>query len=526
MPVTLSWTKSNHQIRAAPIIGKRNDCDCWIIKYVYDALNRETAENWMDSSGVVTIKSLNYQYDAVGNMINTWDSATYAGFILWEDGQNPPYYTEVDAGGGALMVLFSKYDQNGNRTQAWTMGDNLINTYTYNSLNEMTSVTQQDHYTNQTVVAPKRVDFGYDAAGELTSINRYNGLDGSPSEVVANSGYYYDQAGRLTAINTSGAFTFNQGWVYDSSNRVITYGSTPDGPTYYTYDNKDQFATVTGTRLKATPSIQAGNRTSQGSTVQAGNQIASDGTYSYTYDNEGNEITRVTTATGTARVMTYDYRNRLTEVKDYPTSTIGGTPTDDVQYQYDPVNHLVSRTVYQNGALTRSEAYFYDGDQVLQEKVTVNGVTQMFRFLNGPAIDQVLAQEDMSQQLTSANRVLWFVDDNEGSTRDLLDNTGALVTNGHFNYDAFGHVIAGNTSLTVFQYAGGIFDALTGLQYNGAQGSGRWYDSTTGRWMSQDPIGFAAGDYNLRRYVANNPTNLIIRVGPTLSPLVLLSPKT
>ena len=36
---------------------------------------------------------------------------------------------------------------------------------------------------------------------------------------------------------------------------------------------------------------------------------------------------------------------------------------------------------------------------------------------------------------------------------------------------------------------------------------GRWYDPATGRWMSQDPLGFDAGDSNLYRYVANKPTN-------------------
>jgi hypothetical protein len=33
------------------------------------------------------------------------------------------------------------------------------------------------------------------------------------------------------------------------------------------------------------------------------------------------------------------------------------------------------------------------------------------------------------------------------------------------------------------------------------------FDPKIGRWMSQDPIGFDAGDANLYRYVNNNPTN-------------------
>jgi RHS repeat-associated protein len=42
------------------------------------------------------------------------------------------------------------------------------------------------------------------------------------------------------------------------------------------------------------------------------------------------------------------------------------------------------------------------------------------------------------------------------------------------------------------------------LQYN----RNRWYDPNLGRWLSQDPIGFSAGDPNLYRYVGNNVPNL------------------
>lgn len=30
------------------------------------------------------------------------------------------------------------------------------------------------------------------------------------------------------------------------------------------------------------------------------------------------------------------------------------------------------------------------------------------------------------------------------------------------------------------------------------------YDSQIGQWLSEDPVGFEAADFNLRRYVFNN----------------------
>jgi RHS repeat-associated protein len=47
------------------------------------------------------------------------------------------------------------------------------------------------------------------------------------------------------------------------------------------------------------------------------------------------------------------------------------------------------------------------------------------------------------------------------------------------------------------------WDATTALYYYDA----RWYDSATGRFTTQDPLGFAAGDENLYRYCMNDPTN-------------------
>jgi RHS repeat-associated protein len=54
-----------------------------------------------------------------------------------------------------------------------------------------------------------------------------------------------------------------------------------------------------------------------------------------------------------------------------------------------------------------------------------------------------------------------------------------------------------------FAFTGRFFDRATGLQNN----LERWYDPNTSRWLSEDPIGFAAGDANLYRYVGNRPTS-------------------
>jgi uncharacterized protein RhaS with RHS repeats len=53
---------------------------------------------------------------------------------------------------------------------------------------------------------------------------------------------------------------------------------------------------------------------------------------------------------------------------------------------------------------------------------------------------------------------------------------------------------------------GGVFHYHLPSQKRQKFARGHNYDPATGRWMSQDPLGFDAGDSNLYRYVANRPT--------------------
>jgi RHS repeat-associated protein len=58
------------------------------------------------------------------------------------------------------------------------------------------------------------------------------------------------------------------------------------------------------------------------------------------------------------------------------------------------------------------------------------------------------------------------------------------------------------TDAVRFGFDGMEYDSVTGLYYDHA----RYYDAAIGRFVSQDPKGFAAGDTNLYRYVGNEPT--------------------
>ncbi len=84
------------------------------------------------------------------------------------------------------------------------------------------------------------------------------------------------------------------------------------------------------------------------------NRLVSDGTYTYTYDNEGNTLTKTRISDGQVTTFTWDYRNRLTEavVRDAQ-----GNVLDDEKFTYDANDHRIG--VWANGA--QQSWTLYDG---------------------------------------------------------------------------------------------------------------------------------------------------------------------
>ena len=126
------------------------------------------------------------------------------------------------------------------------------------------------------------------------------------------------------------------------------------------------------------------------------------------------------------------------------------------------------------------------------------------RYLWGPVVDQLLADETVDDGGTED--VLWALTDWQGSVRHLAsydESTSTTSIENHKFYDAYGNVTSETNSAvdTIFGYTGRMWDDDIDLQNN----LNRWYDSGVGRWLTEDPIGFAAGDPNLYRYVGNSP---------------------
>ncbi len=141
-----------------------------------------------------------------------------------------------------------------------------------------------------------------------------------------------------------------------------------------------------------------------------------------------------------------------------------------------------------------------------------NGRPQLTdRYLSGPAVDQVLADEyfpsPTSQLPSAAGTTLWMLGDNQNSVTDVVGDSGTLYE--HIDYSPFGvqNVSIKNTPPAGYVlpvgFTGTYTDPVTGYQLHGV----RWYDPVSQRWLSQDPSGLQSGDDNLYRYCGNGPTN-------------------
>ncbi|MFM8583914.1 MAG: RHS repeat-associated core domain-containing protein, partial [Planctomycetaceae bacterium] len=173
---------------------------------------------------------------------------------------------------------------------------------------------------------------------------------------------------------------------------------------------------------------------------------------------------------------------------------------------YDLHDRRISRSVDadSNGTFETVQRFAYDGsDLVLTFSGSTNRLTN--RYLHGPGIDEILADEQISA--TGAATVIWSLADRLGTIRDLVQHsttTGTTTLVNHIQYDTFGQLLSQTnpTQTPWFGYTGREWDAAAGLSYYRA----RWYDPRAGRFISEDPLSFAAGDINLNRYVGNGAT--------------------
>ena len=347
------------------------------------------------------------------------------------------------------------------------------NSYVWDQLNRVDNVTQRSASDplaatwTANATTTRTVDLNYFADSTLQSISRTQGAAGaSTAAMVTTFTTVADgtkNAGRIASITQSGLTGGNvaYAYTYDDHGRVASFTS-PGGTRTYSYDTFDQVTGASGAAqtAEAFSYDTNGNRTNGSVVTGQYNRIVSDATYSYLYDKEGNRTRRTTISTGEYEAYAWDYRQRLVSITKYSSANVLQWT---LSYEYDGLDRRTRRTVRNAaGTVTVQQRFLYETNAlssllplggegarradeganweaviVLDERLAGEPYQEVdHRYMNGPAIDQVFADE------TGGNGVLWYLSDTQNTVRDVAKyasttaGTQATVRN-HLEYNTF-----------------------------------------------------------------------------------------
>ena len=432
---------------------------------------------------------------------NTTATYTYDTKQLRQIGESVTYATN-----GAPFTLASStaYNALGQKT-SHTYPDGASYTYSYDTNNQLSTVGLPTGF------------------GSIT-LNSY--LWSVPTQITLPGGtvrnYSYDGLLRLKELNIKDpgqSQVLNTQYGYDTTSNIVSKASSTSSlqasadTTHYSYDTLDH---LTGATYGSTSSPQANesysydplaNRitgsnastnSAQGPTnysYNANNQLTQAGAVSYSYDTNGNTLSQTDAGNATnTRSYVYDTDNRLIEVHDAANAIIA-------TYRYDPFGRRLSKT-----ANNQSTYYFYSAEGLIAEADSNGQIIQSYGYAPG----STFSTNPLWTKLTTAGTTTYYTYQNDhlGTPQKLLNQSGLTVWSA--TYDAFGRatIDPASTITNNLRFPGQYADQETGLHYNWM----RFYDPTTGRYVTSDPIGLRGG-INTYTYVKGNPITQIDPAG-------------
>jgi len=372
-------------------------------------------------------------------------------------------------------------------------------TYSYNDANQRTRVNLADgsfwiyeydplgqvksgkrYWSDGTPVAGQQFEYAHDDIGNRTTAKAGGDAAGAN---LRSAGYTPNRLNQYAGRTVPGAVDAMGAAKATASVTVNSVAATVRKGEYFWKEVSVANGSVpVWQSLSITATEGANNQTT------SGNVFVPKSAEAYTYDLDGNLLT------DGRWTHTWDAENRL--VRMVPNTTVG--PQTRIDFEYDWQGRRIAKKVWNNTAGTSgpklSERFLYDGwNLIAQLNATNNAVVRSYVWgsdISGSmqgagGVGGLLAVKD------TANGTHFAAYDGNGNVAALVRAADASVS-ARYEYGPFGELIraSGTAAKTnPFRFSTKFQDDETDLLYYGY----RFYNPSTGRWPSRDPIGEEGG---------------------------------
>jgi RHS repeat-associated protein len=354
-------------------------------------------------------------------------------------------------------------------------------TYEYDEVGRLSRITYPSASSLVASFTQTDTSSGWNENGQLLCLRYLKGGDH-----LQRFEYSYDDSGnRIQMIDTPENLANQITWAYnyDWLNRLSEVKRNGDTFSLYAYDESDNRIELQLPQADEvwTYGFDVADRILSRSLNISGGGAAEFETFEH--DDDGNMTSRTLTSNDSTTNYFWTTDNRLRKIEE-----------DSVQQAVSKYDAAGIRRFSQRTGEAYPSSYYSSGGISISE-LARDGTS--LSFIQG---HQLLGLKDGSE-------LFYYISDGLGSVRLLVDSDGDVVAS--FSNDEFGvqETSSGTrTDLNYQTYVGALgvrndLDA-SGLLYMRQ----RYYDPQLGRFLNQDPIGFAGG-LNLYGYVGNNPTN-------------------
>ncbi|EQC44170.1 RHS repeat-associated core domain-containing protein [Bacteriovorax sp. Seq25_V] len=229
--------------------------------------------------------------------------------------------------------------------------------------------------------------------------------------------------------------------------------------------------------------------------------------WSFFYDLDGNLIQKSHKIKNLVYNYSWSTLGKLIQV-DIDENSL---PSKSLKFKYDGLNRRIEKQYidFKTSKNSYLKRFVYDGEDIILELDGENKIKALF--VHGEGIDDVLMmiRDENDNELFEDDESYAYTKDHLGSIREIVDHEGRVQQ--RYSYSAYGETKIAKMNEkddlidSPYGFTGRELDLESGDMYYRA----RYYDSSTGRFLTPDPIRFAAGDTNLYRYTGNNPVNRI-----------------